>query len=434
MTSVLVKGTIRTFDPTCPTARSIVLRDGVVAEINSENCETDSVLQLAPGETLQPGWRDDHTHLLSTLATRCSVDLSEVGSIDQLLQRLAVSAPGRNGWLRGARFEPSFLKEQRNPTRADLDSVASEFPIVLHDQTGHVAVVNTKAARELGVPEDSDGVLVEREDILSRAPRLDWRDLTQAASLTFQDWAQKGLVAITDATHTNDASSLQTLGELLVICEGPQITAMVGVDRLGNLRYGDVHNGVRVGHAKVMPDVAVRNDISGLIKEAHEKGFPVAIHVMDIDVLEEVLQALSKSAPPVATQDRLEHCSLALPEQLDRVAELGLRVCTQPSFLLHRLKKYVLELSPIEQQWLWPLASLLDRQIDVSLSSDSPVVPADPEEWIQVATDRPIAHSEEISDSEARTLTIVSPMEVGMPSDLLVTVSGSEYGTLASRN
>ncbi|HCK73498.1 MAG TPA: hypothetical protein DHW19_00875, partial [Acidimicrobiaceae bacterium] len=149
---------------------------------------------------------------------------------------------------------------------------------------------------------------------------------------------------------------------------------------------------------------------------------------------EEVLQALSKSAPPVATQDRLEHCSLALPEQLDRVAELGLRVCTQPSFLLHRLKKYVLELSPIEQQWLWPLASLLDRQIDVSLSSDSPVVPADPEEWIQVATDRPIAHSEEISDSEARTLTIVSPMEVGMPSDLLVTVSGSEYGTLASRN
>ena len=92
------------------------------------------------------------------------------------------------------------------------------------------------------MPEDSDGVLVEREDILSRAPRLDWRDLTQAASLTFQDWAQKGLVAITDATHTNDASSLQTLGELLVICEGPQITAMVGADRLGNLRYGDVHN------------------------------------------------------------------------------------------------------------------------------------------------------------------------------------------------
>ena len=210
MTSVLVKGTIRTFDPTCPTARSIVLRDGVVAEINSENCETDSVLELAPGETLQPGWREDHTHLLSTLATRCSVDLSEIGSIDQLLQRLAASAPGRNGWLRGARFEPSFLKEQRNPTRADLDSVATEFPIVLHDQTGHVAVVNTKAARELGVPEDSDGVLVEQEDILSRAPRLDWRDLTQAASLTFQDWAQKGLVAITDATHTNDASSLQT--------------------------------------------------------------------------------------------------------------------------------------------------------------------------------------------------------------------------------
>ena len=174
-----------------------------------------------------------------------------------MLQRLAVSAPGRNGWLRGARFEPSFLKEQRNPTRADLDSVATEFPIVLHDQTGHVAVVNTKAARELGVPEDSDGVLVEREDILSRAPRLDWRDLTQAASLTFQDWAQKGLVAITDATHTNDASSLQTLGELLVICEGPQITAMVGADRLGNLRYGDVHNGVRGGWELQTPSLQV---------------------------------------------------------------------------------------------------------------------------------------------------------------------------------
>ena len=114
-------------------------------------------------------------------------------------------------------------------------------------------------------------------------------------------------------------------------------------------------------------------------------------------MLDETLLALETSPPPPATTDRLEHCSLAMPEQLDRVSQLGASVCTQPSFLTRRLDKYLEDVSPTEQAWLWPLSSLVERDISVTLSSDSPVVPVDPDEWIHVATARPIQNQEALS-------------------------------------
>ncbi|GIT68723.1 MAG: hypothetical protein Ct9H300mP26_4100 [Acidimicrobiales bacterium] len=120
---------------------------------------------------------------------------------------------------------------------------------------------------------------------------------------------------------------------------GPHITAMIGADRLGDLRFGETYKGIEIGHAKVMPDVGLQQDLTKMVTTAHRAGFPVAVHVMDIDMLDETLLALETSPPPPSTTDRLEHCSLAMPEKLDRVAQLGASVCTQPSFLTRRLDK-----------------------------------------------------------------------------------------------
>lgn len=434
MTRLLVRGRILTLDRSHPVASNVLLRDGVVDAFDSDIHNDVDVLELDEGDTLQPGWRDDHVHLLSTLASRCSFDLSDTDSIEYLLQRLSNAPTGENGWIRAWGYDPSFLAEKRHPTSDELDRVTKSVPAVLHDRTGHVAVVNTAAAKVLGAQGHPDGILVERQDILARTPRLAPSDLKVSAQGLFSEWRSRGLVAITDATHTNDPNSVELLGEIGDICGAPRITAMVGADRLDGLRYGQIRRGVTIGHAKVMPGIEGAIDLDQLVQGAHEAGFPVAIHVMDIDTLEDALLALEASSSPVNTVDRLEHCSLALPEQLDRIRDLGVSVCTQPSFLTRRLNKYLEELSPAEHEWLWPLGSLTERNIKVTLSSDSPVVPADPSEWIEASANRPLGSHEVISEESAQRMAAVATMKPGLPADMLVIANAAGYRPLASRN
>lgn len=434
MTSLLVRGKVHTFDDKGFIASNLLLRDGVVCEIDSGVVDADDVVELGPDEYLQPGWRDDHLHLLSTLAVHCSQDLSEARTIGDLLQLVDAASPGDNGWIRAWGYEPSLLTERRHPTQTELDEVTGKCPIVVHDRTGHVAVINTAAAAILNADHYLEGLLVEREDILRQVPSIGISDLKRIAQTVFDEWRDLGLVALTDATHTNDIDSVKLLAEIKKECNGPQMTAMIGADRLDGLRFGDTYGDVEIGHAKVMPDVELQQNSKQLVRAAHEAGFPVAIHVMDIDTLEEALQALEASPCPGPVSDRLEHCSLALPEQLDRVALTGATVCTQPSFLTRRLNKYVENLSSVEQTWLWPLSSLIERNIAVTLSSDSPVVPVNPDEWINAATSRPISCQEVVTERQAKTMTVVSPVAAGMSADLLVRVTPTGYKPLAGVN
>ena len=116
MTSLLVRGKVHTFDASRPVATNLLLRDGVVQEVGSDAEHADRIIELEPDEIVQPGWRDDHLHLLATLATHSSVDVSGTASLADLLDLLRSSSAGANGWMRAWGYEPSFLQEKRHPT------------------------------------------------------------------------------------------------------------------------------------------------------------------------------------------------------------------------------------------------------------------------------------------------------------------------------
>ena len=334
-------------------------------------------------------------------------------------------------WLRAWGYDDAFLAERRHPTAAELDAVTHDVPTVLHHLTGHVAVVNTAAGRALGLT--SGDVLVERQDLLAAVPRAGRSATVAGVTEVLADLGAAGITACTDATHTNDIAALELLAEAAAGVPAVSVTAMVGADLLdssGDLVFGETvlssggaadAGAVRVGHAKVMPPHDDDSAIADLVAAARAHRFPVAVHVMDIDTLQATLDALEAHPPmpagmatsdarrPVPDRiepDRIEHCALALPEQLDRIARLGVAVATQPSFVTRRAQKYREQLTPTEQAWLWPLASLLRRGIRVTLSSDAPTVPTDPAEWIAAATDRDLAPNERIDAQTARRLCL----------------------------
>ncbi len=338
---------------------------------------------------------------------------------------------GSSSWLRVWGYDDALLAERRHPTVAELDAATEDVPTVVHHVTGHVAVVNTAAGRALGLT--SGDVLVERQDLLAAVPRADRGATVASVAEVLADLAAEGITACTDATHTNDLAALELLAEAAAMSPSIDVTAMVGADRLdslGGLSFGGEVRGstaagavgsVQIGHAKVMPPHDDDSAIAGLVAMARQHGFPVAIHVMDIDTLQATLDALEAHPPLLAgmatneacrpvpdrpVPDRIEHCALALPEQLDRIARLGVAVVTQPSFVTRRAQKYREQLTPTEQAWLWPLASLLRRGIRVTLSSDAPTVPADPAEWVEAATGRELAPAERIDAVTARRLCL----------------------------
>ena len=293
-------------------------------------------------------------------AERLSLDCSAalVPDIPTLLGRLARAGAGLElgRWVRATGFDEAFVTERRLPTRAELDEALPDTPLVLHHRTGHLELRNTAAGDR-------------------RAAALDGDDLTEAMAGTSADLASLGVIEVHDATPSNldDWRLLTFLSEEGVISQ--RLTVMPAVDQLdafvaAGLEYGTVHDRCEIGSAKVLVPA---EEIEPAVRHAHERDWPAAVHVMDVD-------ELAAALPVVGPDDRLEHVALCLPEQVDQIAAAGATVITQPSFLVHRRTKYLEQLSEVERSWLYHVRSLLDAGVPVFLSSDAPVVRADPEE------------------------------------------------------
>lgn len=429
----LVRGRLRTLDPERPEVDALLLAGGRVVALGASalSASVDESIALGTSELAIPAFSDPHVHLMSAAAARASLDCSEWSDLRSLLDSVSAAAAARptGAWIRAVGYDDAGLAERRHPTRLELDAAAGGRPVVLHHATGHAAVLSSAALAHVGAEVRGDGLRVDCHDLLARVPRLDDGALARG----FRDLASEllgaGVVAVTDATHTNTPESLRALDGLLAAeARSLEVSAMLGWDRTGGLRAGERVGRVRVGAAKVMPAVegpvlcasGARAPLSEAVAAARSEGFNVAVHVVDFDILEETLTALERTPCLPGTRDRIEHCALALPEQLERLARLPVEVVTQPSFVVQRARKYREQLSEAEQGCLYPVASLLARGVPLRFSSDAPVVPPVPLQWVRAAVDRELSPEEAVDVETALRLASVGPLTEGGDGRLVV--------------
>jgi predicted amidohydrolase YtcJ len=349
-------------------------------------------------------YTDHHVHFLATVAASLSINVTSAESIGELVELLR--RHGSDGWIRGWGYDECRFIENRHPTRQDLDRVTSDQPLIVHHRTGHVAVLNSTALADLGIPGHLDGILLDQHELLSRVPRLARPELQAAASQVSTLWLSAGVGSFTDATSTADQSYLRVLSGLAhdgIVHQ--RMTAMVGHAYLDSVpSYGAVFNGVEVGHAKVVPDPDNLGQLRDVVRRAHAVGFPVAVHCVDIDELGATLDALACSRPPSGTRDRIEHNALSLPEQVRLIAAVDARVVVNPSFLVQRAYKYEQELTAVERSWLIRLRSLIQAGIEVRAGTDAPVSSTAPEQAIQAAQSHPFSPEESLDRAQASRL------------------------------
>lgn len=165
---LLVNGKVVTVDKSFSISSAVAVKDGKIAAVGgpeiARTWQAPRTIDLK-GRTLMPGFIDDHLHLIS-LSPR-SVEPAKARSIADLQAMVAAKAKalGPGEWVIGSGWDEALLAEKRNPTRADLDAIAPDNPVVLVRAGAHSAVANSIALKLAGIDRttpDPDGGLIER--------------------------------------------------------------------------------------------------------------------------------------------------------------------------------------------------------------------------------------------------------------------------------
>ncbi len=130
------------------------------------------------GQALLPGFYDSHGHVMGGGLQALTANLlappdgtvTDVPSLQAKLKEW-LAANEKNvkaaGLIIGFGYDQSQMKELRHPTRADLDLVSKDIPIVLVHQSSHFGVLNSAALAKVGytaaTPDPSGGVIRRQE-------------------------------------------------------------------------------------------------------------------------------------------------------------------------------------------------------------------------------------------------------------------------------
>jgi predicted amidohydrolase YtcJ len=153
---VFHNGKIVTVDPQFRIAQAMAIRDGRVLAVGSN----DEMLRLAgsgtervdlAGKTVLPGLIDSHVHAPDASMYEFEQTVPDMLTIEDVLgyvrERAEKTEAGR--WIRLSQVFITRLREQRYPTRAELDAAAPRHPVVF--RTGPDASLNSLALKMSGI-------------------------------------------------------------------------------------------------------------------------------------------------------------------------------------------------------------------------------------------------------------------------------------------
>jgi predicted amidohydrolase YtcJ len=179
------------------------------------------------GHFVMPGFNDAHTHLGEAGLQRLTVNLIGVQSLaelrERLLARLKTAIPGE--WITGGGWDETLWPVKEVPTRADIDELTGNHPVLLERVDGHAALANTRALQLAGITsanKDPQGGRIIRD--ASGQPNGVLRDTAvkivtqlipapsharrrQALELVLQDLAQWGVTSAQDYSSPRNSQA-----------------------------------------------------------------------------------------------------------------------------------------------------------------------------------------------------------------------------------
>lgn len=164
-------GAVLTMNDAQPRAEAVAVADGKILAVGT----VDEVMKLKgaatevidlQGHALIPGFFDAHGHvfvggiqaLTANMLAPPDGEVTDIASLQKVLRDWVAAneeTVKKTGLIMGFGFDKSTLAELRNPNRADLDAISTEYPIYLIHQSGHLGAANSKALEVAGITRDS---------------------------------------------------------------------------------------------------------------------------------------------------------------------------------------------------------------------------------------------------------------------------------------
>jgi len=143
-------------------AEALAVKDGTIlavgrkADVARHSGPTTRQVDLA-GHTLLPGFIDTHGHMVYFGKNLVDADLFGSKDIPELVGRMMAQADKvpAGGWLVGFGYQPKLMTEKRTPSRAELDTISTDIPVMIVDSSGHAGAGNSKLFEVAGIDADT---------------------------------------------------------------------------------------------------------------------------------------------------------------------------------------------------------------------------------------------------------------------------------------
>jgi predicted amidohydrolase YtcJ len=449
MRSILLEGgTIRTLDPAAPVVDRLAIVDGRVAATPAPDARRVDL----DGACVLPGFNDAHVHFPTWSLAQSQVRLEGARSLAEAVGRVADGLTGARpgAWLRGLGWRDADWTEP--PTRAALDAIAPDTPLILTSKDYHSLWLNSAALARAAGDLDAPGGVVERDEageptgILRENAAWQFRDrfasptpdeLLDACRTGLRIAATRGVTAIHDKDGWLGSlelfQRLRADGELTL-----RVWQSIPAERLPHLRALGLRSGfgddlLRAGYLKVFMDgtlgsatarlldgsgveITSSERLAEIVREAAAAGWPVGVHAIGDAANRAALDAFEATADawrPLGLRQRIEHAQLLDPAELPRFAALGVTASVQFSHAPsdRELADRIWE----DHAGAYAYRSLLDAGASLANGSDAPVEELDPLAGIvagvlRTLDERPAWRPEQaVTVAEALHATCVTP-------------------------
>jgi predicted amidohydrolase YtcJ len=426
---LVVVGRIFTADPKAPWAEALASSAGRIVYVGDRaglpEAAAGALRIDVPEGVVLPGLVDAHAHLLGLGLARGSLDLAGTRDLDELVERVRARErelpAGR--WLQGRGWDQNGWPDPRFPHRRSLDEAVPGRPVYLVRVDGHAAFVNAAALRASGIGRDTPdpsggkilrdesgeptGVLIDNAMALVRVPAPSLEERKAALYEAMRLAAEAGLTGVHDMG--NDPVTLAAFGALAAEGRMPvRVYAMLAAGALATPDGGPLlapqlptqpAGRFTLRGVKLFADGALGSRGAALeqpysdepgnrglllmspealceaVDRAGVLGLQAAVHAIgdrgNRVVLDCVERLGREGRPPV--RPRIEHTQVLAPDDVERIARLGVIASMQPTHATSDMPWAEQRLGPERIQGAYAWRSLAQAGATLAFGSDFPV-------------------------------------------------------------
>jgi len=449
---VLRNGAVYTVDAARSWAEAVAVRDGRIVYVGSDAGlgalvgTRTRVLDLR-GRMVMPGLQDAHIHPISggIEALGCNLNGGATAAEYVAIVRQCAASKPQDSWVLGGGWLMSAFGPGAMPSRALLDAVVPDRPVLLWSADGHTGWANSKALAIAGIthdtPDPPDG-RIDRDpqtgepigslqegavDLVDRfAPPASPEQRMNGLRYAVRMLNAYGITGLQDASVS--LPDLETYAALDQ-AEGLTLHAVVaqwweraeGLEQIAGMerrRQQFTRGHVRATTVKILQDGVMENYTAALLEPYLVDGSPRGIPMIEPETLKRVVTALDAkgfqvhfhaigdaatrqcldavqsaraSNGPRGLRHHISHLQLIDPVDIPRFRELGVVANFQP--LWAYADAYINELTlPFlgqeRTERMYPIGSVHANGAMLAFGSDWSVSSANPYEQIEVAVRR----------------------------------------------